>query len=84
MGFSGGTTSEMAYGYDLGVIVGQTLNEVKGKLTKESIVEAFHKLQCFNGTTVGKMCFTPDGGHAERKITFVKFTKSGFVPVVKK
>ena len=73
-------TAEMAYGYDLGVIIGQTLNAVKGPLTQKSIAEAFRRIRCFDGVTSGKICFKPEGGHAERKITFVAFTKKGFIP----
>jgi hypothetical protein len=27
------------------------------------------------------MCFSINGGHVERKISFVKFTKDGFKPI---
>ncbi len=74
-------TSEMAYGYDVGLIVAKTLSSVKGELTRENIHQAFLTQKCFTGLTSGKLCFHPKGGNADRKIYFVKFVKDRFVPV---
>ena len=75
-------TSEIAYGYDLGVIIGKTLNTVGPNASKLEIAEAFRKIRCFDGLSSGKMCFPLKGGHVERTIGFVKFTKDGYKPVV--
>ncbi len=75
-------TSEIAYGYDLGVIIGKTLNSVGPNATKFEIAEAFRKIRCFDGLSSGTMCFPLKGGHVERTIGFVKFTKDGFKPIV--
>ncbi len=74
-------TSEMAYGYDVGVIVAKTLNRVKRDPTRENIHHSFLAQKCFTGLASGKLCFQPKGGNADRKIYFVKFVKDRFVPV---
>lgn len=74
-------TSEIAYGYDLGVIIAKTLNQVNTNVTKEEIAKKFRNIRCFDGLSSGKMCFSINGGHVERKISFVKFTKDGFKPI---
>ncbi|MGE3611035.1 MAG: ABC transporter substrate-binding protein [Bacteriovoracaceae bacterium] len=74
-------TSEIANGYDLGVIVAKVLNGITGPITKESVLNSFKLQKCFSGLSTGRMCFNPNGGHAEKKINFVRFTKEGFVPV---
>lgn len=58
----------MAYGYDLGVVVGTTLNRIKeDNVTAQNFKQAFKKNLCFERTSTGKICFSPTGGHAERK-----------------
>lgn len=74
-------TSEIAYGFDLGVVVGTTLNGIKGAVTRDSVIAEFKKHGCFEGTTSGKICFDSKGGHARRKFSFARFTKSGFLPL---
>lgn len=73
--------SEMSYGYDVGIIAGTVISRVKGDLTKEAIVRAFHEQSCFKRTTVGEICFGPNGGHAIRPLRIQKLTKSGRVLV---
>ena len=73
--------SEMSYGYDVGIIAGTVISRVKGELTKEAIVRAFHEQPCFKHTTVGEMCFGTKGGHAMRPLLIQKLTKSGRVLV---
>lgn len=74
-------SAEVAFGYDVGVIVATVLNRVKGKPTRESVLEAFRSSPCFEGVTSGTLCFGPTGGHANRKLQVVRFTKhNGFQP----
>jgi ABC-type branched-subunit amino acid transport system substrate-binding protein len=74
--------TEISFGYDLGVVTAETLNRVQGPYTKESIFKAFVDNLCFDNTSSGRICFTKNGGHAERKIYFVQFYKDGgFLPV---
>jgi ABC-type branched-subunit amino acid transport system substrate-binding protein len=73
-------TPEIGYGFDLGVIVAQILNRVKGEYTKESILAAFRSDLCFSGTSTGKLCFSPNGGQSTRQIFLVEYQKKrGFV-----
>jgi ABC-type branched-subunit amino acid transport system substrate-binding protein len=75
-------SSEAAYGYDLGVIVGTTLNRIQGPATPESFVKAFYQKPCFEGTTTsGTVCFAQTGGHSTRQLTFVRFSQGGFSPI---
>jgi len=74
-------TSEVAYGYDLGLITAEVLNRIKGDVTKESILKSFQKNLCFKNLTSGRLCFDRNGGHAKRKLSFVRFTRDGFKPV---
>ncbi len=75
------SSMETSIGYDLGVIVGQTVARVKGPLTKASVAEAFQRDSCFEkGLARGKVCFGPRGGHAEQSVTFARFTASGLEP----
>jgi ABC-type branched-subunit amino acid transport system substrate-binding protein len=74
-------TGEIAYGYELGIVVGKTLARLKGPATRASVLAAFREDPCFDGTPSGRMCFPKAGGHAQRSIKFVKFQKTGFVPV---
>ncbi len=75
-------TAEAAYGYDLGVIVGTTLNRIQGPPTPENFVKAFYHMPCFEGaTTSGRVCFAQTGGHSTRQLTFVRFSQGGFVPI---
>lgn len=71
-------TSEMAYGYDVGIISAALLKRTKPPITKTSITETYAKTRCFDGTSVGRLCFTNRGGHAQRKIQLVKFTINGY------
>lgn len=71
-------TAEMAYGYDLGVIVAKTINGANGRLDRDSLIKSFKRIHCFDGLSSGRMCFDENGGHALRTISFVRFAKSGF------
>ncbi len=73
--------SEMSYGYDVGVITATVVSRLTGDLTKESILKAFNQNRCFQHTTVGEICFGPNGGHAKRSIRIEQLTKSGRVLV---
>lgn len=73
-------SAEIAYGYDIGVVIAQTLDRVKGEFTREAVLAAFRMNPCFENTSSGKICFDPKGGHAIRKLYFVEFTRpKGFV-----
>jgi ABC-type branched-subunit amino acid transport system substrate-binding protein len=74
-------TAEMAYGYDLGIIVAKTMNGVKDQPTAENIQKSFLGNKCFSDLSSGQLCFHPNGGHADRKIYFVQFLKDHFVPI---
>jgi ABC-type branched-subunit amino acid transport system substrate-binding protein len=79
--FNAFPTAEAASGFDLGVIVGQTVGRVKGDLTKESFAEAFSREACFDGTTKGQFCFPKSGGFSDKKVEFVKYSNNRFVEV---
>ncbi len=71
--------SEMYYGYDLGIIVAETINRIKGKITKKKFHQAFTRNLCFDKTTTGKVCFPKEGGHVQRDMYWLKFSgKKGF------
>ena|GEM_PF-4975031 len=71
-------TSEVANGYDVGVILASTLNRIEGPITKQSVMQAFHQNDCcFNGTSVGTICFSKNGGHANKKVKVVELLKNG-------
>jgi ABC-type branched-subunit amino acid transport system substrate-binding protein len=75
---------EISYGYDLGLIVATIFKDVKTAHlapTSDNLLAAFQKRKCFEKTSGGTICFGPDGGHALRSVKFVKFTRSGFIPV---
>ena len=74
------TSSEMAAGYDLGIVVAETINHVKGTIDKESIKNAFMKMDYVDGTSCGRIYINKKGGHAKRKIQIVEFDlQKGFV-----
>lgn len=69
---------ETVIGYNLGLVLGTVVNRVKGPLTKESIVSAFHKNRCFTVLAKQELCFGPAGGHAaKRSMHFMRFTPVG-------
>lgn len=73
-------STEMYYGYDTAIIIGQVLSRIKGEITKDSFHKAFLKNLCFTGTTAGKLCFPASGGHAFRDVHLLKFMKrEGFI-----
>ena len=74
-------SSEAAYGFDLGTVVGKTLSRITGNVTKESVIRAFYSNPCFAGLTSGEICFSRNGGHARREATIVRFSQGGFVPL---
>jgi ABC-type branched-subunit amino acid transport system substrate-binding protein len=72
--------SEMAMGYDLGIMVAETINHIKGTIDKESIKNAFLKMDYVDGTSCGRIYINKEGGHAKRKIMIVEFDlQNGFV-----
>ena len=70
-------SGEMAYGYDLGVIVGTLINRTKGDITRAKLIGAFKIDPCFDGLSNGKICFPATGGHAyaEQPFPAVEFAK---------
>ena len=76
-------TPEIAYGFDLGSVIAQVYKDVRHEkhITSQMIRDAFVKRRCFKQTSSGELCFGPNGGHAERNVQFVRFTKTGFVTV---
>jgi ABC-type branched-subunit amino acid transport system substrate-binding protein len=75
-------TSEMSYGYDLGVIAGRIIKSIKGETISVATVKAaIARQRCFSETSSGRICFPLAGGHANRSIHVVKFTKNGFIGV---
>ena len=74
-------TQEMAYGYDLGVIVGRIINGANGRNDREALIASFKRTHCYEGLASGPLCFEANGGHAKRKISFVQFTKNGLKPL---
>lgn len=71
-------TSEMAYGYDVGIISATLIKKTKPPVTKVSVAKTFSKVKCFEGTSVGRLCFDNNGGHALRKMHLVRFTINGY------
>ncbi len=72
-------TPDNAFGYDLGVVAGSLIKKVKGRPTKELIAKTLLDVGCFKGLSIGSLCFNPNGGHVNRPIYFLKYTKQGFV-----
>lgn len=79
--FGRDATSEIAYGYDLGIIVGKTLVAAKSDYSKEHLLRTFLNLRCFDGLASGRICFQNSGGHAVRTLQFVQLTNHGMIPV---
>ncbi|MEZ4815074.1 MAG: ABC transporter substrate-binding protein [Bdellovibrionota bacterium] len=75
-------TPDNAFGYDLGIVAGSVVKRVAGKVTAATILSAFKKNKCFYNLTVGKLCFGDSGGHSDAKISYLKYTKKGFEPVL--
>jgi ABC-type branched-subunit amino acid transport system substrate-binding protein len=74
------TSSEMAAGYDLGIVVAETINHIQGTIDKESIKNAFLNMDYVDGTSCGRIYFNKKGGHARRKIEIVEFDlQRGFI-----
>jgi ABC-type branched-subunit amino acid transport system substrate-binding protein len=71
------SSSELAYGYDLGAIVAGILNGAKTPYTKASLLAEMHRKSCFTGGTTEKICFDATGGHAHRKLYPVLLTPDG-------
>lgn len=74
-------TAESAYGFDLGVIAATVLGRTKSPYSRQAFFKAFHANLCFKGLSSGTLCFPKDGGHVKRPISFLEYTKSGFLPV---
>lgn len=66
--------AELSYGYDAGLILGETMNRVRGPSTPQALIRAFRSDLCFHGTSTGRICFGPHGGHAKRVLYFVRFS----------
>ena len=74
-------TPEMASGFDVGTVLGQTIRDARRPLSAESILKAFRARRCFDHTAAGTICFGRHGGFAEREISIVRFTKHGLASV---
>lgn len=76
-------TPEIAYGFDLGTVIATIYKDLQKtpNITSDMIRRAFVKHRCYEGASAGKLCFGPNGGHAEREVQFVQFTKTGFIGV---
>lgn len=72
---------ENALGFDLGLIVGKILARIKGPLNKENLMSSFKQNLCFDGLSVGRICFNKNGGHSDVKPRFYKFSPSGSIRV---
>ncbi|OFZ19596.1 MAG: hypothetical protein A2Z20_06490 [Bdellovibrionales bacterium RBG_16_40_8] len=75
------STSEMGYGYDVGVAIATVMKRVTEPRTRENMLKAFQSNVCFDNTSAGRLCFDANGGHSDRRIHMVKFTKNDFVEV---
>jgi ABC-type branched-subunit amino acid transport system substrate-binding protein len=72
---------EMVSGYKLGLVVGQVIQRLKGPLTAESMLAAFHQDRCFDALEKKKLCFGAKGGHADSStLKFTRFTEQGLTP----
>ncbi len=71
-------STEAAYGFDLGNIVGQTLRSAKQPVNSAHFMDAFYKIGCFQKNTTGTICFRSSGGHADRALSFVQFENGVF------
>ena len=73
----------MAYGYDLGVIISETMERLSNQeINKITFREKFLSNLCFKNVINGKLCFNNEGGHSLRKSHIVKFSKeNGFQPM---
>lgn len=74
-------TPENALGYDVGKIVGQTLNRITGEVNRKTLLAAFRKNLCFSGLSVGKMCFPESGGHSNVIPNFYRFSANGNIRI---
>jgi len=74
-------TADSAYGYDVGKIAATTLRRTKQSASRSELLKAFTESLCFDELSVGRLCFPKDGGHAERVVHVLHFTKRGFEPV---
>ena len=70
-------SAESASGYDLGIITGNVILRAKGNFSKQGLLAAFHADHCFDQTTVGKICFPPNGGHGSKAVVFKRLTNTG-------
>lgn len=82
--FAKDPSADSAYGYDLGSIVGQVLKRIKGPLTNQSFSSALSSNLCFERLSIGQLCLSPTGGHAQRSIFFLKYSEKGFASFAEK
>lgn len=71
---------EVIYGYDLGVVVGHLIHKAESRSGEPSkaLFASLMRGACFAGTSAGTLCFPKGGGHALRKIFFVRINKDGY------
>lgn len=62
-------------------MVATVLNRVKGDISKESVLNAFHENLCFPSVTARKVCFKASGGHSDKHLTPVLLTLQGMTPL---
>ena len=75
--YNRGPTAEIASGYDVGIIAGTVAKRAGGNYSSANMFKSFYNDVCFDGTSVGKICFPATGGHAIRKMHYFKFNAAG-------
>ena len=72
-------TTEIIDGYDLGVIIGTIYKRMQRRREYTDPLKSFQEDTCFTGTSVGKICFPKEGGHAIRTVYKVRISKDGWI-----
>ncbi|MBI3535231.1 MAG: amino acid ABC transporter substrate-binding protein [Deltaproteobacteria bacterium] len=70
-------TTDIAAGFDVGVITATVLKRTNGNYSKSAIIKAFSENRCFSGISFGKICFPKEGGNGDGKLKFRYLTKQG-------
>jgi ABC-type branched-subunit amino acid transport system substrate-binding protein len=66
---------ESAFGFDLGVIAGTLVKRNPRAASASDFRKSFDRNRCFEGLTIGKLCFPPTGGHVVRPVYFFEVVK---------
>jgi ABC-type branched-subunit amino acid transport system substrate-binding protein len=69
---------EIAYGFDLGIIVGDVLSRMGPPYTRERFRSFFLARRCYEDTSSGTICFPASGGHAIRNLYILQVRPDGF------